>query len=295
MPRKIWTTSSPHGILDHSFPTAGATEEACRVAHFRGRLYCVYIDGVRELDGIKVISKASTAGLWSQPAVVSETPARWAPCIFTFRDQLHVLYATTLGTTDLLTLDEASGLFVFNRALNLSLEMTPSLAEVAGRLLMFFHVHENAVNVWQRSTLDLKEWSRSETVKVDGVHSLHSYLSPVAITYQRLIHLVYKDSAGGFHLLKFDGVRQWSRAQRLLDNDYPCSPAAVVHNGLLKLLFTQATAASEGPKAHYEIHQYAYDGNVLGPVTVSTALGATNSPGAAVQDGVLHVLYRGKP
>lgn len=294
MPVKIWTTSSPHGILDHSYPTPAATEEACRVAHFKGRLYCVYIDGVRELDGVKVISKASNAGLWSEPATVSATPVRWTPCIFTFKDRLHVIQATTLGTTELLTLDEASGLFVLERVLSLSLEMTPSVAVLAGRLHLFFHVHDNAVNLWMRSTFDLKDWSRSETVKSDGVNSIHSYLSPLAITYQRLVHLIYKDASGDFYLLKHDGLRQWSRAQLLLRGDYPCSPAAVVHNGLLKLLFTRATADTRGPDAIHEIHQYAYDGNVLGPLQTSTALGATNSPGAAVQDGVLHVLYRGK-
>lgn len=293
--QKIWTTSSPHGILDHSYITAATTEEACRVAHFKGRLYCVYIDGIREFGTVKVISKASSAGLWSEPVVVSETPPRWAPCIFTFRDRLHIVFASTLGTTDLLTLDEPSGLFVFNRTLDIFLEMTPTVAQVAGRLQLFHHLHDDAVNIWRRSTLDLKDWTRGETVKSDGLSAVRSNLSPVAVTYQRLIHLIYKDVAGGFYLIKFDGVQQWTRAQLLLREDYPHSPAAVVHNGLLKLLFTQATAESQGPDVHYEIHQYAYDGNVLGPLAVSTGLGATNSPGAAVQDGVLHVLYRGKP
>lgn len=293
--KKIWTTSSPHGILDHSYPTSASTEECCRVAYFKGSLYCVYVDGLRELGTVKVIRKASNAGLWSEPASVSDILPRWAPCLFTFKDQLHVLYASTLGSSVLLTLDEASGLFVFNRTLDIFLEMTPTVAVLAGRLVLFHHNHDAPRNIWQRSTLDLKDWTRSTLVKSDGVNAVHSNLSPLAITYQRLIHLVYKDVGGGFHLLRFDGVRQWSRAQLLVPDDYPCSPAAAVHNGLLKLFFTQATADTPAADARYDIHQYAYDGNVLGPVTVSTALGATNSPGAAVQDGVLHLLYRGKP
>ncbi len=292
---RIWTTSSPHAILDHSYPTSASTEECCRVAHFKGSLYCVYVDGLRELGAVKVIRKASRAGLWSEPATVSEITPRWAPCIFVFQDQLHVIYASTLGTTLLLTLDEPSGLFVLNRTLDIFLEMTPSVAVLAGRLHLFHHVHDNAVNVWLRSTLDLKEWTRSTLVKSDGAHPVRSNLSPVAITYQRLVHLVYKDAAGGFYLLKFDGVQQWSRAQLLCRDDYPCSPAAAVHNGLLKLLFTRATGDTPAPGAHYEIHQYGYDGSTLGLLAESTALGATNSPGAAVQDGVLHVLYRGRP
>jgi len=293
--KKIWTTSSPHGILDHSYPTSAATEECCRVAHFKGSLYCVYVDGLRELGTVKVIRKASNAGLWSEPTSVSEITPRWAPCIFTFKDQLHVIYASTLGSTLLLTLDEPSGLFVLNRTLDIFLEMTPAVAVLDGRLHLFHHVHDNPVNIWQRSTLDLKEWTRSTLVKSDGAHPLRSHLSPVAIAYQRLLHLVYKDADGGFYLLKFDGVRQWSRAQLLFRDDYPSSPAVAVHNGLLKLLFTQASADTPAAGAHYDIHQYGYDGNVLGPRVTSTALGATNSPGAAVQDGILHVLYRGMP
>lgn len=291
---KIWTTSSPHAILDHSYPTSAATEECCRVAYFKGSLYCVYIDGMAGLGDVKVIKKASNAGLWGEPVTVSEIMPRWAPCIFTFKDRLHVIYATTLGTTNLLTLDEPTGFFELTGTLNIAMEMTPSIAVLAGRLHLFHHVHDNAVNIWQCSTLDLKDWTSSTLVKTDGQTTARSNLSPLAITYQRLVHLIYKDVAGGFYLLKFDGTRQWSRAQLLLREDYPCSPAAAVHNGLLKLFFTQATSETPAAEARYEIHQYGYDGNVLGPQVASTALGATNSPGAAVQDGVVHVLYRGK-
>ncbi|MHA6194079.1 hypothetical protein ACX3YG_06865 [Pseudomonas wadenswilerensis] len=293
--QKIWTTSSPHAIFDHSYETAGQTDEGCRAVHFKGRLYCAYIDGLRDLDGVRFISRASNASLWSQPGTVSETPARSDPCLFTFRDQLHVVYATTLGTTVLLTLDEASGLFVLTRTLPLNLEGTPSAAVLAGRLQLFHHVTGSATNLWCRSTLDLKEWTRAEVVKGDGSFSIATRLNSTAITYQRLIHLIYKDEAGGFYLLKYDGSRQWTRAQLLLRDDYPDPPAAVVHNGLLKLFFNEANADTKKPDVTYNVHQYAYDGNVLGPVSISTHLGATNSLGAAVQEGVLNILYRGKP
>ncbi|MFV2947409.1 hypothetical protein [Pseudomonas japonica] len=293
--QKIWTTSSPHGIFDHTYETAAATEEGCRAVHFKGRLYCAYIDGVRDLDGVKFISRASNASLWSEPATVSDIPARAQPCIFVFKEQLHVVYPTTLGTTELLTLDEASGLFVLTRTLALSVAGTPAVAVLEGRLQLFHHVIGSPTNLWCRSTLDLDEWSRAEVVKHDGTYSIATRLDATAITYQRLIHLIYKADAGGFHLLKYDGSRQWTRAQLLLPNDYPDTPAAVVHNGLLKLFFNEASGDTPQAGASYNVHQYAYDGNVLGPVTVSTHLGATNSIGAAVQDGVLNILYRGKP
>lgn len=293
--QKIWTTSSPHAIFDHSNETPAQTEEGCRAVHFKGRLYCVYIDGVRGLDGVKFISRTSNASLWGSPVTVSDTPARWAPCIFTFKDRLHVIYATTLGTTLLLTLDEASGLFVLTRTLALNLDGTPSAAVLEERLQLFYHVVGSATNLWCRSTLDLENWGRAEVVKNDGVYSIATRLGSTAITYQRLVHLIYKDEAGGFYLLKYDGSRQWTRAQLLLRDDYPDPPAAVVHNGLLKLFFNVATADTKKPDGDYNIHQYAYDGNVLGPAIVSTHLGATNAVGAAVQDGVLNILYRGKP
>lgn len=293
--QKIWTTSSPHAIFDHSYKTAATTEEGCRAVHFKGRLYCVYIDGLRDLDGVKFISRASNASLWSGPGTVSDTPARAQPCIFVFRDQLHVIYASTLGTTLLLTLDEASGLFVLTRTLALNLAGTPSAAVLEGRLQLFYHAIGSETNLWCRSTLDLNEWNRAEVVKRDGNYSIATRLDSTAITYQRLVHLIYKDAAGGFYLLKYDGIRQWTRAQLLLGNDYPDPPAAVVHNGLLKLFFNEATGDTKQAGASYNVHQYAYDGNVLGPAIVSTHLGATNSIGAAVQDGVLNILYRGKP
>ena len=93
-----------------------------------------------------------------------------------------------------------------------------------------------------------------------------------------------------FQLIKFDGDEHWSRAQRLLQDRFHETPVAVVHNGLLKLLFNNR----EGVPG-FDIYQYAYDGNVLGPATISTELGAARSMGAAVLDGVMHVLYRGQP
>ncbi|MFD2645003.1 hypothetical protein [Pseudomonas japonica] len=291
----LWTTSSPHAIFDHSYKTAAKTEEGCRAVHFKGRLYCAYIDGLRDLDGVKFISRTSNVSLWSEPGVVSDIPARSDPCIFVFKDQLHVIYASTQGSTLLLTLDEASGLFVLTRTLDLNLDGTPSVAVLEGRLQLFHHVMGSPTNLWCRSTLDLKEWNRAEVVKSDGVYSIATRLDSTAIVYQRLIHLIYKDAAGGFYLLKHDGSRQWTRAQLLLRNDYPDPPAAVVHNGLLKLFFNEARGEASKADASYDVHQYGYDGNVLGPAIVSTGLGATNSVGAAVQDGVLNILYRGKP
>ncbi|MDR0276285.1 MAG: hypothetical protein LBJ37_00105 [Paucimonas sp.] len=284
---KIWTTSSPHAILDHSYPTSAATESGCRAVCFKNRLYCVYIDGVPGLGTVKVLHKADGSD-WSEPAEVSGITPLSDPFLFVFGEQLHVMFPTTLGSTLLLTLDEASGLFVLTRTLLMALANTPSAAVLAGRLHLFHHVPDST-NLWYCSTTDLKTWAPSVLVKADGVYAVRSPLSPLAITYQRLVHLVYKDSAGGFYLIKFDGVRQWSRAQLLLPDDYPHTPAGAVHNGLVKLVFSQ-------PKADdYALHQYGYDGNVLGPVSVSTSLGATLSPAAAVQDGVLHVLYRSKP
>lgn len=285
---KIWATVSPHGILDNTCATAAVTDDSCRVASHRGTLYCVYVDGPGLPGPIRYITRTALSD-WSEPKALGELHSHFCPAIFTFAERLHVLVPGVLGRAALMTLNPTSGQFELDSWLDMNMAATPSSAVLAGRLYLFFKL-KDSTNLQYRSTSDLANWSKAAYVKSDRSNTARSHQSAVTITYQGLIHLFYKDVGGNFYLIRFDGDGHWTRGQQLLQERFNHTPAAVVHNGLLKLLFSDKQGVAE-----YDIHQYAYDGNVLGPATVSTELGAAKSIGAAVLDGVMHVLYRGQP
>ncbi|HCN44859.1 MAG TPA: hypothetical protein DIT18_03705 [Pseudomonas sp.] len=285
---KIWASLSPHGILDNTYSTSAVTDGSCRVASHKGTLYCVYIDGPGSSGPVKFISRTAISD-WGEPKAIGELHSNFAPGIFVFSERLHVLVPGVYGRAALMTLNPASGQFELSYWLDMDISESPSAAVLDGRLHLFFKLRDSS-NLQYRSTLDLDIWTKAVYVKSDRTNTARTHVSPLAITYQGLIHLIYKDVSGGFFLIKFDGDEHWTRSRRLFEESFHHSPAGVVHNGLLKLLFSDKQGTP-----YYDIHQYAYDGNVLGPATVSTNVGAAKSMGAAVLDGVLHVLYRGQP
>ncbi|OLS58906.1 hypothetical protein [Pseudomonas putida] len=285
---KLWASVSPHGILDNTCATSAVTDGSCRMVSHQGTLYCVYIDGPGNPGPIKCITRTSIAD-WGEPKTIGEVHSKFPPSIFVFNERLHLLIAGVFGKTLLMTLNPASGQFELDHWTDMNISETASAAVLSGRLHLFYQTPDGS-NLLHRSTTDLKVWTKPVYVKSDGKNTARSWISPLAITYQGLIHLVYKEVDGDFRLIRFDGDSHWTRGSRLLADNFHHSPAGVVHNGLLKLLFSDKVGYPT-----YDIHQYAYDGNVLGPATISTELGAAKSVGAAVLDGVLHVLYRGQP
>ncbi|MCS5516486.1 hypothetical protein NWF32_20495 [Pseudomonas qingdaonensis] len=101
---------------------------------------------------------------------------------------------------------------------------------------------------------------------------------PIAIVYQGLIHLFYKDGDGRTLLVKYDGKQAWTEPRVFIEQAYPFMPGVTVHAGLLKLAFTRSIANADGRA----LYQYAYDGNTLSPATVSSNLAATERVGLGV-------------
>ena len=283
----LYFTETPFLFLNDSYQTPAISEGGCRVVDFADRLYCVYIDGTQELGHVKFMSRSLGSG-WTEPSVVfAELRSRQAPHIFVFNGKLHVLAISELGVAVLATLDAVSGRFVVHEDLSLpaNMRMTPSSAIIRGTLYLFYGWGDGYVSFV--STSDLKHLSIPRSVTEVGI-PVRTNLSPVAISYQGLIHLIYKAKVGGFYLIKFDGERS-TRPQLLVADDYTHSPAAVIHNGLLTLLFGSRVDTVG------DLYQYRYDGNVIGPSMRSSGLAATDSPGAAVIEGRMVVVYRGKP
>lgn len=285
----LYSTSSVHGILDHTEQMPGQTQGSCRVAEFAGRLYCVYLDGVADAvaGNLKVISRSSTSG-WTEPQpVLDDLRCRFTPHLFVFNGKMHLLACSDIGVVLLSTWDGTPGRFgeaVVQR--HLQYDLTPTTAVLKGKLHLFY-TWANHGYIGHCSTTDLAAWRRESYSVTDASVPVRTNLSPVAITYQGLIHLVYKSKKGGFHLVNFDDNAHCTRPRVLVAEDYGHSPGIAVHNGLLKLLFSTRTDMP------FDLYAYGYDGNALSAPTRSSALTATESPSAAVLDGALVVCYRG--
>lgn len=281
----LYSTSSVHGILDHTERLPGQTEGSCRVVEFSGRLFCVYVEGTSRLGRPSYISR-SAASNWTEPQpVIDGVRCREAPHPFVYGGKLHVLVCSEGGIVSLSTYDEARGTFGGAVVQKMEYSLTPCTAVLKGTLHVFYRWGRGYIGHY--STTDLAKWRRENyTIADAGVPALTN-LCPVAITYQGLIHLVYKSRNGGFYLVNYDDNAHSTRPRLLVSEDYGHSPGITVHNGLLKLLFS---SKADMP---FDLYAYGYDGNALSVPTRSSALSATESPSATVLDGTLVACYRG--
>lgn len=282
----LYYTETTSCFLDNSLKTPAESAEGCRVTEFEGWLYCVYIDG-SSLPGRPKYMRWTPAAGWSEPqSVFEELRTHYVPHLFTFNGALHVLAISELGSTVLATYDTVLRQFVIQDAPDLPsrMVMTPGTVVHSGRLYLFYRWESG--NVFYVTTLDLKSWTRSKTVMDDTV-PIRTNVSPVVVDYQGLTHLVYKTSEGYFLIKISEQCR--TRPQLLVAQDDGPSAGAVVHNGLLKVL---VVCKKNGVG---ELHQFGYDGNAIGLPVRSSKVDADASPGAAVLNDTLVVVYRGKP
>jgi hypothetical protein len=206
------------------------------------------------------------------------------PSLVSFKNKLWLIYTDEFGSTEFRAWDESHATFVYMRQRALNIGESATFAQLNNMLYMFYKLHDSN-NIYCTHTPDMEHWSEPALIKKDGVNTIKSYLSPVAIAYQDLIHLVYKDHLGGFFLLKSDG-EHWTSPIAFIGADYGHSPGIVVHNGLLKLVFCNLSKAPSPA-----LYQYCYDGNALSPVVASTMLSAGGSPALSTQDGKLIATY----
>ena len=283
----LYSTETSSFFLNRSYQTPAVSEGGCRMVEFAGRLYCVYVDGTHELGPVKFMSR-SLGSEWSEPlSVFSELRSRQTPHIFVFNARLHVLAVSELGVAVLATFDAVTGRFVTQDDVTLpsNMLMTPTSALHRGTLYLFFVWGDGYVMFV--STADLKHWSVMRSVTEVGI-PVRTNMSPVALSYQGLIHIVYKAKKGGFYLIKSDGEDN-TRPQLLVADDYNHSPGVAIHNGMLTLVFgSRADALGD-------LYHYRYDGNVIGQPMRSSVLAATDSPGAAILESRMVLVYRGKP
>lgn len=276
---KISSTENIHGILQSSTTLASdaITGRSCRTALHNGILYCVYLNNQRKIMYIMKPQYANWGTpIMLEPATVSEN----TPSLVSFNGLLWLTYTNTSGSTVFRVWDESKATFLYVREKQIEVSQSASFAQVNDKLHMFYKLSASS-NIFSASTSDMETWTRPVTIKKDGIKSISTNLSPVAITYQGLIHLIYKDSEGGFFLLKGDGER-WTSRIALISADYYHSPGIAVHNGLLKLIFTNFSSIPP-----FDLSQYSYDGSSLSPVVASTLLSACESPALSTQDGTL--------
>lgn len=291
---KCWYTTSRHGILDNSYQTPAEFKSTCRVVNYKGTLFLFYIGSEGdEHDDVCFTIKPSAAG-WRNSGDVGAESYSGPPVGFVFKDKLYVLCSGKHPVRELRVspriaeYDDLSGRF-FVSEFAIPFAGVPSLVELNGRLYMFYKESDGS-SVWWRSTTDIATWSQPQTVKVDGVTTLTMERDLVAINYQGLIHLVASlDGTEGTVLIKFDGDSTWSRARVLIDTPATSTPGLVVHNGLLRIVFSGLIK----DKNDRALHQYCYDGNSLSAPEVSLNLGAKFDVSMAVQDGLLYVMYHG--
>ena len=299
-------TENIDGIMQGFTTLTADAEDGCRTAVHNGTLFCVYLGPGRE---ITYMVKPQN-GSWGRPIILeyatannnnyvvegqhgnpqSQDPAVYTgnneniPSLVSFNNELWLIYTDEFGSTEFRAWDESHASFVYRRQRGLTIEHSATFAQLNNTLYMFYKLH-HATNIYCTHTLDMEKWSAPALVKKDGIKTIKSYLSPVAITYQGLIHLIYKDLEGGFYLLKSDG-QHWTSAIPFIGADYGHSPGIAIHNGLLKLAFCNLAKATSPA-----LYQYSYDGNALSPVVASTLLSAGGSPALCTQDGKLVATY----
>lgn len=303
---KLNSTENIHGIMQGFSTVTTEAQDGCRTALHNGTLFCVYLGTNRK---ITYLSKAQN-GNWGTPTVLAySTPSNSnyvieeqsanndhsptfvystahdnIPSLVSFNNQLWMIYTDEFGSTEFRAWDESHASFVYVRQRALNICESATFAPLNNMLYMFYRLHDSS-NIYSTHTADMEHWSEPALVKKDGINAVNTYLSPAAITYQGLIHLIYKDREGGFFLLKGDGAC-WTSPIALIGADYSHSPGIAVHNGLLKLVFCNL-AKSNSPN----LYQYSYDGNALSPVVASTMLSAGGSPALSTQNGKLVATY----
>ncbi|WP_460044249.1 hypothetical protein [Pseudomonas sp. S2_H01] len=277
----LQVTTNSQGILSGSTSIAPNIAAGCRATVHNGTLYCVYR---ADTFGRVHLIKKPQGEAWQSPEPQSRMSAIELPSLASFNGTLYLFYKAANDVTYVCTYDEGLGKFKQTDQLDVVVTETPAFAELNGVLHMFYK-GPSGRNIYHQRTTDVRDWTAQPIIKTDGVNTAVTELSPVAITYQNLIHLIYQDDVSGeSHLQKNDGGA-WSGPARLIARQYAHSPGIAVHNGLLKLIYTDAS---------HVLHQYAYDGNAVSPLVPSTSLKCdTASPALAVQDGFLTALYSG--
>lgn len=286
---KLYSTQNRHGILNSSFSTYGQSEGACQIVAHENTLFCAFVNSTSATGPLAFMTRTNNAN-WGQPiAFAEDLHGAFAPCLFTFNGRLYALVGAVLGQSLLMVYNPVSQRFESAGLLSMAFSDTPSVAVLGGRAHLFFQTRGSS-NLFHKTSSNLQQWSVATVLKSDGLHVISGAGRPVAITYQGLIHLCVRLDTGKFHLFKHDGSTAWTRGVQLIDAEFAYPPGMVVHNGLLKLAFSDAASASE-----HAIHLYCYDGNVIGPATLSTGLAATRGVGMGVVEGTLHAVYRGAP
>lgn len=303
---KLNSTENIHGIMQGFSTLTTEAEDGCRTALHNGTLFCVYLGKGRKITYLRKAQNSE----WGAPVVLAyPTPSNSnyvteeqsinndqsytsvystaqdnIPSLVSFNNKLWLIYTDEFGSTEFRTWDESHAAFVYVRQRALNIGESATFAQINNMLYMFYKLHDSS-NIYFTHTLDMEHWSEPALIKKDGINAAKTYLSPVAITYQGLIHLIYKDREGGFFLLKSDG-KIWTSPIAFIGADYGHSPGIAVHNGLLKLVFCNLAKA-----ATPVLYQYGYDGNAISPVVASTMLSAGGSPALSTQNGKLAVTY----
>ncbi|KPW73799.1 MULTISPECIES: hypothetical protein [Pseudomonas syringae group] len=303
---KLNSTENLHGIMQGFTTLTSDAADDCRTALHKGNLFCVYLGEDRQ---IKYIIKSPHAN-WGNPTAlgyahpsnsgyVLEDPSEaqeivhvsmhpldnhTTPSLVSFQEQLWLIFTDPYGSTEFRIWDESKASFKYKHQRALTIEHSATYAQLNNRLYMFYKLH-GSKNIYCSHTPDMENWTAPEVVKKDGINTIKSNLSPVATTYQGLIHLIYKDIEGGFFLIKSDG-ECWTSSIALVPADYHHSPGIAVHNGLLKLAFCNLAKAK-----HPALYQYSFDGNALSAVVASTMLTAGGSPALSTQNGKLVAVY----
>lgn len=220
---------------------------------YAGVLFCVF--RAADLDGaVQFITRPLSTQTWSTPATVPlDKQDGQLPDIFVFKDKV---YAFQSGNGDLY---QDSSLAVYDRESGTfqgtpfkhHFDGTPSIVEFKGYLHVFLRVPGKNW-IMHRRAKDLADWRTVSKIEspADNVTTIDD---PVAIAYQGLIHVFYKDEAGRTMLVKYDGENAWTVPRVFITQAYAFMPAVTIHNGLLKLVFSRSIPSEDG----YPVYQYA--------------------------------------
>ena len=271
-------TQNLHGILSGSTLLDEASSEGCRMVLHKNILYCVYLSG----GEVRISSRQPSSAQWKLGTPGTSLVSTVIPGLVSFKDQLVMVYKNTSGSPVVCKYNEATQTFTQTSVLPDGLLHTPTFAVLNGVLHMFYK-HPGFASIFYRTTTNLVTWTTWKTLQKDKDENVSTLLSPVAILYQNLIHLIYEDRDDKkVYLLKSDGEK-WTSSILLINKRYGHSPGLAVHNGLLKLIFIAK---------NNRLDQYTYDGNAVSPVIPSNGLQCgSGSPALAVQDGALVAVF----
>ncbi len=286
---QLHCTVARHGLLNNSLALPVRTGGDCRAAVYRNQLFCTFVDE-GEPNRVCYASRLARGG-WSGSIDVGCEGYQGTPAIFTFKDSLYILAGGDFSGRELAAspklarYDDSRQSFTVED-FGINFQGTPALVEYKQALYLFYRARRGGELRWSRSE-DLKAWSASEPVLLDGVEPLLSSLDPVACVYQGLNRLFHNQPIGVAQL-RFDGDRGWSRSRPLVTKRFDSPPAVVVHDGLLTLACTMPT----GRNLDTDLYLYRYDGNALGLADISFNLQAAGPVTAGVLEGELYLIYR---